>query len=411
MNRWTYRFIFAYRAVSRHRLRSITICLCIAFSIAGAVWVHSMFAGINAQIAEAVKDCDVGDFQIQTEGLANNQNYFAIEKLDELYLNDLNGIDGIASVSPEIVFPGHVASGQGSEDVNLIGGDAKLTEETLHFKVSKMVGDFYSDTKAYEVVVGGDFAVKFQLSIGDNFTFHFQNPDGMLKKNFLKVVGIYHKNGPEFERKHIFASEATVKKMTGIEGPRSFNRMIVRINNDRLLLGVQKRVQEVNKKFSKKVTLKTWRDINPEMAVVSDFHDGVVNMVMAIVAITMAITLITPVLMIWQERKSELQMLKTIGIPKKEIIKLGLSEALILGVVSAALALSFITIIISWGKTYGIDLKILTGGKGINRAGLRMEGLIYPQLNIEILPIICCFILVIFFLSYFLGLRKTLERA
>lgn len=75
-----------------------------------------------------------------------------------------------------------------------------------------------------------------------------------------------------------------------------------------------------------KVEVKTWKNLNPEMAVVLEFHDGMIRFFFLIIAITITMTILTPVQMLWQERLKELKMLNILGVSDSKFWKIGIFE-------------------------------------------------------------------------------------
>jgi ABC-type lipoprotein release transport system permease subunit len=164
-------------------------------------------------------------------------------------------------------------------------------------------------------------------------------------------------------------------------------------------------------KFSKSgLTLKTWKNLNPEMAVVLEFHDGMINFFLIIIAITVTMTILTPVQMLWQERLKELRMLNVLGVSNHKFWKIGLSELVIMIICSGIGSSVFLAIIIGIQSQTGIDFRFLNDGVSIERAGIKLPGVIYPQLSLE--QILTTFIFVIFVLglSYLWSIHRTLKK-
>jgi ABC-type lipoprotein release transport system permease subunit len=175
------------------------------------------------------------------------------------------------------------------------------------------------------------------------------------------------------------------------------------------MLELQNKIKNLNLKYQVSSVLKSWQDINSEMAIVIDFQKGFINMIMTIIAIAILITIMTPIMMIWQERKNELAMLKILGINEKQILIFGIYEAILMGGFAFILALLIIGAIIGYEAHYGIDLMFLTGGKGVNRAGIRLEGLIYPLLHPQVILVIFFYLLSVLVASYYWSIKKIIN--
>src|SRR5690606_29034580 len=91
---------------------------------------------------------------------------------------------------------------------------------------------------------------------------------------------------------------------------------------------------------------KSWKDLNPEMSVVLEFHDGMIKFFFLIIGVTILMTILTPVRMLWQERYKELKMMSVLGISKNKFWKIGLFEVVQMIIFSSLFSTALLVFII-----------------------------------------------------------------
>lgn len=156
--------------------------------------------------------------------------------------------------------------------------------------------------------------------------------------------------------------------------------------------------------------MKSWKNLNPEMAVVLEFHDGMIKFFFIIIAITITMTILTPVQMMWQERLKEIRMLNVLGVTKGKFWKIGVFEVFQMILVSGFFSSLLLTIIIGIQAHTGIDFRFINDGISIERAGIKLPGIIYPKLTAEQIIITFAFIIIVLSISYIWSIYRTLKK-
>ena len=156
--------------------------------------------------------------------------------------------------------------------------------------------------------------------------------------------------------------------------------------------------------------MKSWKNLNPEMAVVLEFHDGMIKFFFIIIAITITMTILTPVQMMWQERLKEIRMLNILGVTRDKFWKIGVFEVIQMILVSGFFSSLLLTIIIGIQAQTGIDFRFINDGISIERAGIKLPGIIYPKLTAEQIIITFAFIIIVLSISYIWSIYRTLKK-
>lgn len=398
-----YLFKFAWKSIRRNAGRSFFIGFSVSLAVTIAVWVMAFFDGMNAQIEEAVVNTNTGFFQIQEQHYAQSTDSAFPAYYNEELKKKLDHSGFITS--PELVLDGNISTPEGAAGLLVLGIVPELHKQLLPLASHLVEGKFVDDDE-YGVVIGQDLAKIFKFKVGDQLVLNYQDQQGELRSELLNIQGIYNYNSQGFEKRFIYINQRSWQKLflNQDTGNILFNRLTI------LTPGLEyKPVLEDMIKGSD-FALKNWKDMNPEMAVVLEFHDGMIKFFFLIIAVTITLTILTPVNMLWQERLKELRMMNVLGVTRHKFWKIGFSEVFLMICLSGVLSFVFLTSIIGIQSQTGLDFKFLSDGIPIERAGIKLPGVIYPLLTGQQLVITFIFVILVLGFSYLFSIHRTLKK-
>jgi ABC-type lipoprotein release transport system permease subunit len=401
-----YLFKLAIKNINRNRGRSFFIGLSVTLSVVMAIWIVAFFDGLNHQIELAVVNGNVGYWQLQEKSFSSstdplNPRDWTAELQDSLKHKKILGY------SPELVLDGYISDPQQSASLQVIGVDYALHAATLNIK-DHIVDGKWPTNNDHGIVIGREIAEKFQYQINDQIVINFQDANGELRSELVPILAIFRINGRSFEKRFAYTSNQLVGKLL-------FNKTYSDLKFHRILImskdleSPAKYLKEIQQKND--LSLQSWKELNPEMGVVIEFHEGLIKLFLIIIGITVTVTILTPVSMLWQERLNEIKMMNTIGIPNWKIWRMGLYEAVSMAVISGTVASMILAIIIGIQSKTGLDFRGLSEGEVMERAGIQLPEIIYPHLLIKQLVVTYLFVIIILLLSYILAVRSVTKKA
>ena len=400
-----YLFKFAWKSIRRHTGRSFFIGFSVSLAVVIAVWVIAFFDGMNSQIEKAVVNTNTGFFQIQDPLYAQSTDSSApLEYTSELS-QKLNA-EPISVASPELVLDGNISTPEGATGLLVLGIEPEIHKNLLPIDQNIISGEFISSNDEYGVVIGKELATLFKFNVGDQLILNYQDQLGELRSEILNIRGIYHYNSKGFEKRFVYINQKTWQNLFLNEdtGNILFNRITLLVPSLSMEPQIRDRIKGTDLK------LKTWKQLNPEMAVVLDFHDGMIRFFFLIIAATITMTILTPVRMLWQERLKELRMMSIIGVSIKKFWKIGVYEVFIMIGLSALFSTFMLVLIIGYQSIYGVDFRFLNDGVAIERAGIKLPGIIFPKLTPDQLLITFLFVIFVLSLSYIWSIFSTLKK-
>ena len=402
-NENSYLFKFAWKSIRRNSGRSFFIGFSVSLAVLIAVWVVAFFDGLNFQIEEAVVNTNTGYFQVQEPNYSKSTDSSTPLEFDN-YVKEFTY--PIVSYSPELVLDGNISTPEGSTGLVVIGIHPPLHKSFLPINGNIESGEFISADDDGPIIIGKELATLFNFKIGDQIVLNFQDVNGELRSELLPIKGIYHYNSKGFEKHFVYINQKTWQRIYFKTEMKKllFNRIPIMTHG----LGEDSVIKE---RFSDSgVQIKTWKNLNPEMAVVLEFHDGMIRFFFLIIGITITMTILTPVQMMWQERLKELRMLNVLGISSNKFWKIGIFEVIQMIVSSGLFSSILLIIIIGIQSQTGVDFGFLNEGVSIERAGIKLPNIIYPQLTVQQVAITFIFVVFVLSISYIWSMYRTLKK-
>jgi ABC-type lipoprotein release transport system permease subunit len=400
-----YLFKFAWRSIRRNAGRSFFIGFSVSLAVVIAVWTVAFFDGMNHQIEKAVVNTNMGFFQIQdplfSKSTDSSSPVLWTPELASQFQNKF-----IKGFSPELVLDGNISTPEGAAGLTVLGIEPELHAKFLPIKRRIKKGIFLDSNEIGQVVIGEELANKFKFNIDDQIVLNYQDINGELRSELLTIKGIYKYNSKGFEKKFIYINQPTWQTLflNSPTGNILFNRIAIMTKS----LENRNEIEPIIK--NKNLILKTWKDLNPEMAVVLEFHDGMIRFFFLIIGITILMTILTPVRMLWQERYKELKMMAILGVAKNKFWKIGLFEVVLMIFFSGLFSILLLVSIVGTQSYTGVDFRQLNEGVTIERAGIKLPAVVYPLLSGEQLFITFLFVMLVVSISYIWSIYRTLQK-
>lgn len=385
---------FAWKSIHRHSGRSFFIGFSVSLAVVIAVWVIAFFDGLNSQIEKAVVDNNTGFYQLQEIHYSKSTDSSKPQVFKKEEFTDKR----MKAISPELVLDANISTPEGSAALSILGIVPELHQSLL--PLSRKL-----DPQSEGALIGKDLADFFSFKVGDQLVINYQDVHGELRSELLPIAGIYHINSKSFEKRFVYINQKTWQKFffEDVKPEILYNRIV--INTKTLEDG------DFLYQAYPHLKVRSWKQLNPEMGVVLEFHDGMIKFFFLIIAVTILMTILTPVQMLWQERLKELRMMNILGVTKKKFWKIGFYEAIQMILGSFVFSTVALLVLIGVQSYTGVDFRFLNdSGLTIERAGIKLPGIIYPILSIEQLAITFLFVMFVLGVSYAWSIHRTLKK-
>lgn len=400
-----YLFKFAFRSIRRNTGRSFFIGFSVSLAVFIAVWVLAFFDGVNGQIEKAVVNTNTGFYQLQEKSFARTTDASHPLPFSSDIANRLKN-HGVDRFSPELVVDANISAPEGNAALVLLGIVPSLHRKFLGVADGMIAGNFIDESDEGGIVIGKELAAIFKYKTGDQIVVNYQDINGELRSEILTIRGIYAFSSNSFEKRFAYTSQKTLQRLYLNHEMSSilYNRIPFMAPD----LSLQDKFKsEFN---SPSETLKSWKDLNPEMSVVIEFNDGMIKFFFIIIAVTIMMTILTPIQMLWQERLPELRMMNILGVVKRVFWKIGFFEVIQMIIFSGVASSILLGVILSIQARTGVDFRHQQQGLNIERAGIKLTGVVYPVFSTNQIVVTFGFIIFVLCLSYVWAIHRTLKK-
>ena len=397
-----YLFKFANKSIKRNAGRSFFIGFSVSLAVIVAVWVLAFFDGVNNQIERSVVNTNTGYFQLQVPGYARTTDPSTPKVFEQSLRDKLKGYP----TSPELVLDANITAPEGAAALLVIGIDPKLHAEFLPISKNLTSGEFLTAEDENTIVIGQELASIFKYKPGEQLVLNYQDITGELRSEILTIKAVYHFSSNSFEKRFAYINQATWQKiyLNAYSGKTLFNRLAIMAPG----LNYREKLEPIFQNTD--LVLKSWKDLNPEMSVVIEFNNGMIRMFFFIIAITILMTILTPVQMLWQERFKELKMMNILGVSNTRFWKIGIFEVMHMIFYSGVASSIILIIILSIQSRTGVMFDYGKEGVQIERAGIQLTGVVYPVISASQIVVTFLFIIFVMMSSYLWSIYRTLGK-
>jgi putative ABC transport system permease protein len=309
------------------------------------VLVYTALSGsFKSYMIGQITDSALGHLQIHKKGyvasvenlpLEKNLNAEAL-KFIELYLQKNPYIE---SYSHRIKFGGVFSNFTNSTNIRLNAINPEWEFKTLPALKDRLIG--FDALKRGGIIVPDLIATGMQVKKDDTVVLVANNKKGSVNGINLTVAGTVERiSGPGGRDGYIHIEDA--KKVLRIDGV-EVSEIVVRLKDNRMLEKAMQDLQpilaKVNAKGKPAFEIHTWKQLSPFYTIVKMLD--LMNLAIQIILISIVlISILNVMIMSVYERIKEIGTIAAMGTPPKTIVKLFLTEGLLLGILGVVLGVA-----------------------------------------------------------------------
>nr|WP_319393007.1 FtsX-like permease family protein [uncultured Desulfobacter sp.] len=327
----------ALRNVFRNRIRSLITLAAIAFGGVSIIIAGGFFEDTFMQMREGVIHSHLGHIQIYKEGYNDHGSSapfdYLIEDPEDI-TGELTAIEHVKLITPRISFSGMISTGDNTVAVFCQGIDPE--GELILNKIDTIKS---SDTglaiqsganlvkgDEFEVILGRGLAKNIGAKPGDSLVLLTNTVGGSLNAFDLNVKGIFYTASKEFDDRALRLPMHIAQQLIRTKGIQTLVVLLDRTENTQT---VKQQVLKTIKGMG--LEIKTWNQL-------ADFYNKTVELygrqffvLKLIITIIVILSIFNTINMAIWERTREIGTIMAMGYKKTDILKLFLTEGLILG--------------------------------------------------------------------------------
>lgn len=367
----------AARNVLRQKRRSVLCALTVAGGVLALVAQAGFSKGVLRYLEDTIARGSLGEIQIHRAGYLASASAtplsLAFKDSDELR-DKIRAVPGVQSVSPHLAFAGMVTQGVGQTMVVLRAVDESLEGSTCPgWAMSVTWGQGRPTLGPRDVVLGQELASGLGVAPGAHVTVSAENGAGRTNALEVAVTGTLG-GGMPIENKRVgMMSLSLAQELLGLQGEVTEYAVSVLPDSDPAAV-----VAGLKAALGPHYEVHTWRQAAPfwdeglSYTSLMWFMSALLLSVVCIAGITAAQTMTV------LERTREIGAMVSMGVKRRQVAALFLSEAVLLGAMAAVL-----------GALVSAAMVASLGAVGIPSSALGMEDgqMIRPRLDVGLMAL------------------------
>lgn len=325
----------AWRNIWRSKTRSLVMIFAIALGLLSGIFMMAFMNGMyNSRIESATKS-ELSHVQVHAPHfLDNNETHLFIP--DGIRLAQKIGtLDSVKATSPRLIAEPFIMAAHGTGGGKLIGIYPELEKDVTDIWQHLVDGSYLEKTSRMPpVLVGQKLAKKLKLKVGTKINVQLVDFNGDMSSKGYRVSGIYKTVNTGFDEMCLFARFDDLRKQLSIEKDAVHEIAILLQNN-----GLAKEVKPSIQKVSGNNDVQTWKEISPEMSIITDSMDQYMYIFILIILIALCFGIINTMLMAVLERTKEIGMLMAVGMNKRRIFAMIIWESVMLTLTGGVLGI------------------------------------------------------------------------
>lgn len=396
----------AWRNLWRNKLRSSVIFASIAIGIIGAVITDGFMAGMTDQRANSAIANEVSNIQIHNPNyLLNQEIKYTIPDAENM-VKKIQTFPEVTGVSLRLKINAMAASANAGAGISLFGvqPSAEIKVSDLHNHL--VSGVYLKNDQRFPTVIGQKLAKKLNIGVGDKLIVTLTDTTGTITSGAFNVVGIYKTANDIFDESHVFVKRGDLSKLVGYPN-HTGDEIAILLNNNEL---TQPMVKKLNDQFApmvkeKAIVIQSWDQIQPLIKSMIDMMDYFSYLFLLIILAALAFAIINTMLMSVMERTREFGMLMALGMNRRKIFTMILTETVFLSIIGALLGLTISILIVHHYATTGFDLSSVA--RGMNYLGYSAQ--IFFRVNSQFYIMSMVLVVIIAMLSGISPAMKALK--
>lgn len=325
----------AFRNVLRNRIRTSITIAAIAFGSISIIISGGFFEDTFMKMRESVIHSHLGHIQLHGKGFNDHGSSapfdYLIENSAEI-INKISLLDHVKLVTPRIAFSAMVSTGENTVAVFCEGivpeNEAALAMVDNVSALSIVEGNNLASNDEFEMILGRGLAKNIGSHPNDPLVVLTNTVNGSLNAFDMNVKGLFFTSSKEFDDRILRLPMKIAQKLIRTEDVQT---IVVLLDQTENTLAVKTEILKTIHDNHLNLEVKTWDEL-------ADFYKKTVELygrqffvLKMIITIIVILSIFNTINMAIWERTREIGTILAMGYKKSDILKLFLTEGIILG--------------------------------------------------------------------------------
>ncbi len=370
----------AFRNIGRNRRRSLLAGLSVLISILLIFFMNGLMGGMMGSIVRNFTKNDVGHLNIVTEGYRARERFMpvteAIPDSGEVarIVRGIPGLEGrLATVAERIRFGVLLSSGSNSRAALGLAGDPAVETSLLMLDRNVLAGGSYL-TGPGQAILGESLARDLGLGVGDVLKVVTQKADYGLGFKRFTIAGLFRTNVNTLDNSVFQIGLADARELLGLGN--GAQQVLVMLKDYRDADRVESIIAGALGTAGRKgLSVHSWTRMGDYPRFVR-LAEGMYAYLYVVVAFLGAFIITNIMMMVVLERRKEIGILKSMGMPRGDILKLFLAEGTLLGMAGSAAG-----VVLGLAMNFALSRVGMDFSRSMTGFDWPMDTIVYPTVN------------------------------
>ena len=347
----------AWRNIFRNRRRTLLTIVAISFGLLLVIVKGGQRNGQYAQMIDTSVRRSTGHIQVHRNGYWDHKTLRYAFVLDDVHPDAIEGVDGVAHVSPRLEVDALVGSGaENTTGARVIGVTPSRERAMTAFAGSVMTaGEFLADADTSGAVIGHTMARNLRADVGDELVVVTQARDGSMAAAVFDIKGIYRLGEPDIDGYTVIGHLDAVQQMLAADGRATSVALTVddHRNVDAVVAAIEKQLGDPDA-----WEVMSYETLMPTLVQTIAFDWAVDVVFQTVLLVVIAFGILNTILMSVMERFHEFGVLMAVGMRPRAVGVVVFLEGILLSGVALVVGNVFGYLINDWWR----DNAIVIGG-------------------------------------------------
>lgn len=369
----------AFRGLLRNKRRTFLTAFAMAIAVLVTSGMITFTEGMYNMLREGSIDRNIGHVQLHNVAYPGaRQMYDTVDSSPDT-LKTLQDLEGTTAVSSRLFGNALVGNERRTQASQLMGIDPSAEAAIRDLSERMTEGEWLSDEDTNKVVLGYKLATKLDTKVGDELIAYTQAADGSPGTGLYIVKGLVNTGIPALDRGMIFMPRADLGELLMLQD-QAHEVVVLGTSQDKEVVSALQ--SDIEAAVGNDQTLvQAWWEVQPGLDSLFAMQ-GVTNGIMLFFFFGVgAIGVINTLLMSVLERTREFGVMRAIGMPPKQVIRLIFTESIALSVVSIVIGSVFAVGMNAYLIYNGIDFTI--NGEGYEMATMTFDPILKGEWTVQ----------------------------
>ena len=373
--------MLSWKNVWRSKRRSIIIAAAIALGMWGGLFAAGVMQGMAETMVNSSIERQLTHLQIHLPGYREERSIEKMIPNADSVAAFARRLPGVYEATERTIVDGMVSSSVTSQGVSIIGVAPDAEAAATSLKKEIVQGTYFDPAKAGTILIGKKLAEKLEVKLRSKIVLTFQSPEGSIMYAAFRVAGVFETTASQYDAGTVYVSRADIFPLLG--KPIVHEIGVRLVSEER----TEATVDTLQKVFPS-LEVKGWRDLAPELKITAESTAISMNIFLGIILLALLFGITNTMLMSVMDRIREFGMLMAVGMKRRQIFVLVMTETVLLSLTGGIAGLFVAAGTITYLHRTGIDLTMFSDG--LSYYGI--SSMLYPTVPMTTYPLVTAMI-------------------